>query len=370
MPYSIENILGYVPITAAVEKVVAGVPRVLPPGFYTRPTTDRVTGDKAINLAYKGTRKVARVTPYGAPPRQLDQQPREAQPIRLLHSIEKLPFRQELFLQLREAESYAVQRMAADEIRWQSEQAGTKFENLEKTAVHCLLANAGKLWFDTDGNLLPTASGADLTIDMGVSSDNTNQITPFGGTAIIDASWATATTQIVTHVIKMKRYVAQKTGYELKYALYGANIPGYLAGNTQFQEFAKFNGTWNENFIRSGMILNGTLGLTWIPVYNAFFEDSGGTVQQIFGDDTIVFCPEVGDGRAWTIHEGSYPVLRNLALAQTVEQLLANVEPAYGRFGYAMPDFQLLNQITGVYGDTFLPRIKVPDSFLFCDTTP
>lgn len=367
MAFSIEQILGFVPITAAVEKVVAGVPRVLPPAFYQRPAGDRVLGDKANNIAYRGTRKTARITPYGAPPRQIVQLPREAQPVQLLHTIENLPFKQELLLQLREPESYTAQRMAATEIAFQALNAGMRQENLESTAVHLAIAN-GKLWFDVDGNILPSSSGADLVVDYSVPSDNIGQVTPFGGSAIIDASWGTASTKIVTHVNAIKAYVLQKTGYRLKYAIYGKNIPEYLAGNTNFQLFLARNGGYNQNFVGTGLVAPGTLGLDWIPGQEAFFEDDTGTVQTIFGPDTIVFVPEVGDGRAWTIHEGSYPVPKSIMMAQNVEQMLGNFEIQYGRFGFAMMNPP--SQIIGVYGDTFLPRLKVPEAFVIADVTP
>ncbi len=367
MAFSIEQILGYVPITAAVQKVVGGVPRVLPPGFYARPAGDQVLGDKANNIGYKGTRKAARVAPYGAPPRQIVQLPRDSTPVQLLHTIENLPFKQELLLQLRELNSYTVQRMAATEIKWQSENAGLRQSNLESTAVHLTIAN-GKLWFDVDGNILPTSSGADLVVDFGVPSDNIGQITPFGGAAIIDASWATASTKIVTHVRKIKKYAIQKTGYPLKYAIYGSNIPEYLGGNTNFQLYLARYPQYREAFIDGGEIMPGTLGLTWIDGQNAFFEDDGGTVQEIFGPDAVVFCPEVGDGAAWTIHEGSYPVPTSLAIMQNVEQLLENMKIVYGRGGFAM--LNPPSQIIGTYFDTFLPRMKVPESFILADVTP
>ena len=347
MAFSIEQILGYVPLTKAVEKVKAGVPRTLPPAFYARPKADQVLGDKALNIAYSGTRKVARLAPYGSPPRQITQLPREAQPVVLLHSIENLPFKQELFLQLRNLEDYTVQRMAATEIAFQASQAGMRFVNLETTAVHMMLAN-GKLWFDASGNLLPSSSGADLTIDYGVPAGNQNQINWNGGGNIIDASWGTSTTKIVSHIKKIKRAAVLLTGYPLKYAIYGANIPEYLALNGTFQNYLRYHPQFREQFVDAAEIADGTLGLTWIDGSNLFFDDDSGTTQQIVQDDGIIFCPDVADNRAYTIHEGSYPVPKSLTMAQDVESMLANFEIQYGPFGYAMMNPP--SQIIGVYG--------------------
>ena len=367
MAFSIEQILGYVPLTAAVEKVKSGVPRTLPPAFYARPKADQVLGDKASNIAYSGTRKVARIAPYGAPPRQITQLPREAQPIVLLHAIENLPFKQELFLQLRNLDSYTVQRMAAMEIAFQAQQAGMRFENLDSTAVHMMLAN-GKLWFDSDGNLLPTSSGADLTVDYGVPAGNKDQLDVFGGGAIIDASWATTSTKIVRHLKKIQRAAVQLTGYPLKYAIYGANIPGYLGVNDEFKEYLARNPRYNTGYVQSGDISEGTVDLIWVNGSNLFFEDNDGSRQQIVADDAIIFTPDISDNRTYTIHEGSYPVPKTLMMAQDVMQLLANYEIMYGPFGFAMMNPP--HQIIGVYGDTFLPRLKVPSAFFMADVVP
>jgi hypothetical protein len=362
MAFSIEQLLGFVPLTAAVEQVKQGVPRVLPDVFYRRNPGDRVLGNKARLVNYKGTRQNARLAPYGAPPRQIVQLERSQQDIILLHTIEKLALSQELMLQLRELDNYVVQNMARTEINFQAMGAATRMTNLESSAVHVALAN-GKLWFDVDGNLLATSSGADLEVDYGIPANNLNQLN-----GIITASWATASTPIVQHVNNIKMRAAQTTGYPLKYALYGKNVAQYLADNTSFQQYLARNSNFNQKWVDTGTIPPGVLDLTWVNVQNAFFADSSGTVTEIFGADTVVFCPDVNP-MTWSVYEGSYNVPKSLgAVMSDVVAMLDNVNPQYGPFGYAMMDGP--NSITGVYGDTFLPRFKVPEAFFIADVTP
>ena len=157
-----------------------------------------------------------------------------------------------------------------------------------------------------------------------------------------------------------------------KYAFYGSNIAEYLAGNADFQLFLARNPPYNDKFVKSGQIAPGTLDLEWIPVQNAFFAKDDGvipddaSVNTIFGPDAVIICPEPSEW--WTVMEGSYPVPKSLMIAQDVEQMLNNFEIKYGEFGFA-----LLNppsQIIGCYGDTQLPRMKVPEAVCICDTTP
>lgn len=361
MAFSIEQLLGYVPLTAAVEQVKQGVPRVLPEAFYRRNPGDRVLGNKARLVNYKGTRKNARIAPYGAPPRQIVQLERSQQDVILLHTIENLPLTQELFLQLRELDNYVVQNMARTEINFQAMGAATRMTNLESSAVHVALAN-GKLWFDTDGNLLATSSGADLEIDYGIPAANKDQL---GG--IIGASWATTSTDIVTQVNRIKQQAVQQTGYPLVHALYGKNIAGYLTSNTSFQQYLARNTAFNQKWVDTGTIPGGVLDLNWIPVQNSFFEDSSGTVTEIFGADSVIFCPDINP-MTWSVYEGSYPVPKSIQMAQDVEAMLGNFSVEYGPFGFAMMNPP--SQIIGVYGDTFIPRFKVPEAFFLADVTP
>jgi hypothetical protein len=71
-----------------------------------------------------------------------------------------------------------------------------------------------------------------------------------------------------------------------------------------------------------------------------------------------------------SVYEGSYPVPKSLAITPDVESALANVEMKFGRCGFGRLNSQTLNQIIGVYLDTFLPRLKVPAAFFFADVTP
>ena len=160
----------------------------------------------------------------------------------------------------------------------------------------------------------------------------------------------------------------QTTGYPLKYALYGKNVAQYLADNTSFQQYLARNQQFNQKWVDTGTIPPGVLDLTWVNVQNAFFADSSNAVTEIFGGDTIVFCPEINP-MTWSVYEGSYNVPKSLgAVTSDVMAMLDNVNPQYGPFGYAMMDGP--NSIIGVYGDTFLPRFKVPEAFFIADVTP
>lgn len=361
MARSPEEILNYLPLSTAVESIKTGIPKVLPDAFWT--TTERVVGDKANYIQYKGTRQVARLTPYGAPPVQTKKVDISDKSIKLLHANEKMPFSQELFRVFRAWAKYEPQQMfAMQQIEYQALQFKQRFDNLRLAAVTSMMAN-GKLWFDASGNLLPTSSGADLTIDYGVPANNTGQLN-----GLISASWATTTTDIVTQVNGIKRAAVQATGYPITTAYYGKNIPGYLSTNAATQQFLSRNSVRNEQFLATGEIPDGVLGLRWVPVQNAFWADSTDAVQTIFGDDAVTFAPDISPS-VYCLFEGSYLVPSSFGMFGDGMAALDSLAEVYGMGRYAFLDTPPV-QIFDVAFDTFMPMLRVPEAFFMADVTP
>ncbi len=366
MSLSIEEILGWVPLTKAIETVKAGVPRVLPPAFYNRNPSFRVLGDKTRRIEYTGTRKNARIVPYGAPPRQIQHMPLSGRDIRLLHTEEVIQFQHELFLQIREFDSYTVQERFREEAARQVQNATVRQVNLESSTVHAMLAN-GQLWFDAAGNLLSSPNGADLTINYGLPANNQNQL---GG--IIDASWANASTNIVQHINNIKQQAVYTTGYPLKYALCGKNIMRYLVTNDTVKEYLRYQiGPDRAGyFLKSNQIPPGLFDLEWVPMQNIFFGDPNtDAAVEMWNGDTIMFTPDPADPMVYGIYEGSYPVPTAFNITGDVMSQWANFQQRYGRYGYGMPELRPLG-ISGVYGDTFLPSLHNPAAYFQANVTP
>jgi hypothetical protein len=367
MALSLEEILGFVPLTAYIETVKAGVPKLLPPAFYARNPAFRVLGDKTRRIEVAGTRKNARIVPYGAPPRQIEHLPLSGRDIRLIHTEEKLQFSHELFLQIREYESYTVMQKLAEETRRQVSAEVTRMENLLASSVHVLIAN-GKLWFDTDGSLLATSSGADLEIDFGVPAANLNQLN-----GIIDASWALSTTNIPLHLKRLRERARFTTGYPLKYALYGKNVMSHLLRNQFVKDYLVSLGGADraKAFLDSGEIPSKMFDFEWIPMNETFFDTEAGVTTEVWGEDTVVFTPDPSDQNVYGIYEGSYPVLKQFSMSADVIGQMSNWDHEYGRYGYGFPSFPPNPLgLFGVYGDNFLPSLHNPAAWFIADVTP
>jgi hypothetical protein len=246
-----------------------------------------------------GTRRVSRLAPYGAPPRQVEHIGLNERTLTLLHTIEELKFRDELFRIFRQWDNYVPQQdRFKDEIARQGAQFVARMDNLDVAVVVSFLAN-GIAWFDGDNNLLPSSSGAKLTVDQLVPANNKNQLN-----GLIAASWATTSTDIVGQITAIKNQSVINTGYRLKYAFYGVNIPGYFAKNDSIKGLWQFNQASNANYQNTGRMPPEMLELMWIPAYPSFFEDQAGTTQNLFPADGVTFFPEI-DRMTYTYLRGS-----------------------------------------------------------------
>jgi len=371
MPVTMESLLGFAPLMQAIKEVESGVPKPLPPAFYAVRPTDRIVGDRAKNFRYSGNRKPARIAPYGAPPRQVSLLGRSVQDIVLLHTIENVRFRQEFLRVLLDwkAGSYTAQTLARTEILEQTMEFRTRFDVLRTACVHNNLAAAGKLYFDSAGNLLPNSSGAATIIDQGVPAGNIGTLLDSAGAVIVGASWATDTTDIPGHLIKVKKRALQLTGTPLRYAFYGENIPGYLLKNTFVKQYFSFNVGVLNAFQATGRPPGDMFELVWLPGYMMFNENDSGTIQEPFPADQITFAPEPAPD-TYGVMEGSYIVPKSFQPEASMDAALGNLDMAYGMFEYAKVLPWDLPNAEFIGGDTMLPWLKRPNCYFFMDTTP
>lgn len=363
MALSPSSILSYVALTKSVQETTTAIPDVLPKEFWS--ITEKVPGDAAEYIVYKGTRRTARQTAAGAPPRTASKSDLSTQKIKLITVSEEMPFTDELFNVFRQWEAYAPQQLkCVDQLAYQGRNFRTTLDNLRVAVATGVLANA-ITWFDSSGNLLPSSSGASLTIDQNVPANNKGQIN-----GIIAASWATAATDIITQLNNLRMTARQTSGYPLKYAFYGKNVAGYLAKNTTAQAFLarNYSGMNANNFIlTTGQIPDGFGGIEkWVPVQDAFFEDSSGTNQEIFPADQVTFAPDINAG-TYTMYEGSTLVPTTYGPMPSNDDALKSFTEVYGMYRYATIGTRPL-AIYDTMGDCFLPRLKVPAAFFLADT--
>lgn len=350
MSKTLEDILGYTTMLGVVEEIKNGVPTgQLPEAFFA--SAQAVEGDTGQYFKVDGTRKTARQVQYGSASQRRTLQGVKRVAVTLIHSFEHIEHDPSVLIMLKDMANGARQERGRQEIDRQTTIFVQRFLNLRRSAVWSTLAK-GAIYFDGDGNLLPSSAGAALTISFSVPANNQNQCN-----GAISATWATAGTSILTDLETLHQRAAQTSGYPLSLAIYGKNLPKYLANNTEVKELLKTDSVLAGGIKQHGQFDVGQL--RWVPGSRAFFEDNAGTNRTWLGDNQVLFVPQP-DPSWWDVLEGSYPVPTNLGnVSADGVGATGNIVEARGMFQYAkvLDDPVTIKQAAG---DTFLPVLKVP----------
>lgn len=361
MSKTLEEILGWVSLTGVVRKIKTGIPDLLPPVFQ-RGAPKKVIGNSGRYVQVKGVRKVARLTHYGAGARKRELKAIEQKDVKLLHAFEYIQMDPLMLQWLRSYSDYTLQNMGIEEVDRQSKEFKAYFDNLDLSMNYSMLAN-GAIYFNEDGNLLPSSSGAEITVDFNIDSNNKNQLN-----GLISASWANFNTDIPLQLRNIKVQSLKDTGYELKYAFYGKNIPSYLTQNNYVLDYLARNPSYAQPFLDRAEVPDGLFGFTWVPVYASFFEDSSGTNQEFFGADAVTFTPEINDD-VYDKLEGSYLVPSTFNTAANLLAAINTMKQVHGDFGYGKPSDNPLG-VQLLYGTTKLNVWKNELAMYQADVTP
>lgn len=365
MAKTIRQILAAPNMIGSIQATKTGVPNPYDPAFLS--TISPTSGDYGTYTKVDGTRETAQLVQYGGESKRVNLKGLSKVNVKLMHAFEHIMHDPVVLQNLMQLDRPDVQALAIAEIGRQTGLFRTRFDNLRVAAIGSMLA-LGAINFDGDGNLLPSATGAVLSIDFQVPAGNLGQLDVLGTGAIIDASWATAATDIVGQIADLKDASVKKTGYEITTAYYGGNVAAYLAANTSIRALTVANQAVGYAMLQ-GVLPDGLCGLKWRKAGSGCFVDQNGTLQTTFGADTVVFTPEITRD-VYEMLEGTYPVPTNIgAVSADAVGAAGSVTLTRGMFGYAhvLSDPVTIKQLAG---DTFLPVWKVPGALFIADVTP
>ncbi len=367
MAQNLEEIIGFENMLGMFSDPKGNVPSDFIPAAFLpgAGNTRNVFGNTAVYLRSKGNRQTARLIDYGAPSKAAEIKGVDKIPITLLHTSENYTHEYTVLSALQDFTNPARQAWGISELARRNNQLRARVLNLR---ISCMMSlwRHGKIFFDGDGDLLHTSSNQVVTVDSGIDTDtNTGTCKDIDGNAIRSADWSTAGTKIAAQVKTVKQTAMRRTGYPIEIAWYGADILDHLLGNTQLKQVIQGNPTIATQFA-AGEIPNGFLGLNWVPIYPAFFEDADGTLRDWFPDDFVVFTPAPSaEWFEWVL--GTYAIPTSTQVTDTPMAAAAAMREVFGMFSYA----KVLDDPPGIKqvgGDTMLPTLKVPDAIFIMDT--
>lgn len=359
---NIKEVFSFRNISKAMEAVKTGIPDRLPSVFNT--ITEKVWGNETTYHQFYGQRKLVQRTEYGAPSKPYAQNKVDQQPLILTSFKGHAVVDQELLVNLRQVSSLAYQEKALDFITRKAKELKTRFENT-RIAHKVQMLRKGKYWYNAAGDLLQSASGAAFdAVDFGVPAGNQGQIS-----GIIDASWATDTTNIYQHIVNIDNKAVQTTGRPLVHAFYGKSIPGWIYKNASFKHYFQFNPMYYQAFAnKPGTIPDGFMGKIWHPMSDVFWENEAGSIVQGWDDDVVTFTPEI-DSDIYTLYEGSEIVPKTMGVQMGDIISMDNSELVHGMHGYSVQNVDPF-QIKLIIGDTSMPVWKNGLDLYIADVAP
>ena len=359
MAKTIQQLLAAPNMIGVIQSIKTGVPNPFDPAFMS--LTAPTAGDSGHYFKVEGTRQTAQLVQYGSESVRRSQVGVTRQSVKLLHTfLHQLhdPIVLQNILQL---DSPGVQAMGQAEIDRQAALFATLFDNLRISAVACMLCK-GAVYFDGNGNLLPTSSGAVVTVDYGVPAANKDQVS-----TLVDVKWDTVTANIGKQLQNIKDFALRTTGYDLTTAYYGSSVAGWIMANNYTQALAAGNPAISASLLQN-TLPDGLFGLKWRPAGSSFFVDADGTAQTLCAADTVILTPD--PTRDWyELLEGTYLVPNALGTVSAgASAALSGVTIARGKFQYAKV---LDDPVTVKHnaGDTFLPVLKVPAAIFILDVS-
>lgn len=352
MALSLQQVLGYVTLTGAVKATTSGIPQPLPEAFFK--ATKNVIGNKGRYTRVTGERRTAPFNTYGSPAGKMDLRDVGEVDIKLLHIFGNQTLSPLVLKQLRSKNEYELD-MGLDEVKRQVFENKKRFQN-SRIATTLQTLHKGTLYFDKNFNLLPSSAGAFETVTFNMNANNQNQLN-----GVIANTWVSNATDIPGQLRNLRKRAARLTGFPLKYAFYGENIPSYLVTNNFVLDYLARNPTMQAKYLDTASIPDGLFGFTWIPVYEAFYEDQNGVNQDLWGPDDITFTPEV-DENWWEFLEGSFEVPTSIGnVYADGEAAMRSTATVYGQGGYGVVTHNPPT-VESYFFDTYIGAIRVPDA--------
>ncbi len=372
MTTTLDQVLGVQQLIGMFTDPRGGIPAsMFPPSLFR--SNESVLGDQGFYIRSKGTQTLARlVHGLDAASRNRGLKDTERVPVRLAVAKEDIVIPQSILQAIVRAEQLGdagLRTWAQGEVSRQVREARSRFNNTRITMVASALGQ-GVVNYDDEGNITKAAST--FQIDYQIDSGHTGQGTDRDGGTIIDASWATNTTNIETHMTCISQTQMSDYGAPLVHAFYGKNLLRYFLNNDKIKELINRSDAMRTQAAK-GEVPQGLFGLQWWPAYQFFFKDDAGNIQTIFEDDDLVLTPEITP-EWYDMIEGStlVPTTGVGVVEPDMMTALRNTTNSRGMWTYAQIISGGEHPILGKqwFGDCMLPIIKAPKAIWQLDVTP
>ena len=261
-----------------IQSTVSGIPNPFPQAFFQVDQT--VDGDTGEYKVFSGSRTNATISPLRAPSKNRQLREIGVKAVKLLHSVENIVLPVKDYINLLNYNELAKQKMGIDEVSRQIREARWTQDNLRISSLTSMLFKT-QIYYDGLGNLLPSSTGRKrrwtIRCRRGIRTSLMFSEREIRSSA---RRGQRPPPPIDKQIQSLHQAAVELTGYELKHAFYGKNVPSYLTSNTNLGNYFFRDSygpeAFGPQFIATADIPNPLLGLTWHKAYQSFFMDQNG----------------------------------------------------------------------------------------------
>jgi hypothetical protein len=368
----IQDILGWVALTKAVNAVKDGVPNPFPPWLMTVAAENKIIGNSVKAGRLYGQRQVRPHRPVRRPaPPPRDQQ-EELNEFKFITFSEERTFDPYVLQTLRDYDSYdnARPRQAARRQQHQDARHPVRQRPPRVARDHARLRQRLRRQ-----RRQPAPDqlrrGQHLRPQHPVGQhrhrhDDTNSNAGiFGATG--QGSWLLNGTNIPQQLTTLEEVAAADHGYEPEVALYGKAVRGAMIQNDFVLDFLARNPTMQNEWLKDKTIPDGLFGFTWVPVNKASYTKDDGTKVKLWPTNGVTFLPGQADApQVWTPFEGSNLIPTTIDIVPDAMAALSGLETVHGAAGYSVVSHKPVS-LSVVMVDTFWWGIRVPEAIYIAD---
>lgn len=374
MGYSLTQLIGFAAVQPMVKTPVGGVPNIAP--FEKMLAQTRPVEGLSFQFDRTGnSRQVAPMNDEGAPAKRLQQEQIETVAGKTMLSLNEIVMKQEILQALRSFNDVNRQKRAAELVEFQFQEFRRKHDN-QRIAALCSLLTLGNIYLDAGGNLLYSSSGAKRTISGGLNYvTGTSTVTSGTGSlaynyafpnGVTGGDWSNAATDISKVFTGIQSLSLQNTGRPVRYCIFGANIPGYLASNTIAGRWQQGSSTISDQFSQ-GLVPNGFFdqNVQWIPGNMLSYKDASGSYRYWLDPNYILLLPEI-DNSWFEVQEGTQEIAQTIGMfddaPQAIQSGMATVQGQWGRCYIPPEPVAGGAQLKQFMGDSYMHCVKDANS--------
>lgn len=272
----------------------------------------------------------------GQPARVLQPTGKSKAELAMLNSFNVISLSMDVMQMLREPDQHILQQRGRTEIAQQFEDFGTRHRVLKQVYVAKSFLG-GAIYFNAEGEILESSSGAAITVQTGVPAINLGQLDKAdfgtGSGDIVATAWDQAGAKILTQLEDLAEATEYQNTEPLRHIWLHRSNKKWLRENT---EILAFYGAGQERLDKDLLSDTFEIGNFTFHFYGGTYTAADGTTKPFIPKDQAIITPDPGGWLAQGV--GLQLIPTTLDIRGTVEEAVASWQEHWGDFAYLLCD--------------------------------